>query len=85
MEDFLNREKKKLLDPVVDPRETWKQWVKRQLEWKDAPLVERSELPENLQPQNRVFGTVHHYTNNFMSTHLSQKTTLRPKEKSETA
>jgi len=48
------------------------------MEWKDAPLVERSVLPENLQPQNRTFGKVHHYTNNLMSTHLSQKTKLYP-------
>lgn len=48
------------------------------MDWKDAPLVERSELPENLQPQNRLLGKLHHFTNNFMSTPLSQKTHLRP-------
>lgn len=67
-----------MADPVVDPRETWKQWFTRQIDWKDAPLVERSVLPENLQPQNRKLGKLHHYTNNFMSTHLSQKTKLYP-------
>lgn len=41
MPNFLKKEKKKFVDPVIYPRETWKQWLKRQLEWKDAPLVER--------------------------------------------
>lgn len=82
--NYLKREKVKLVDPVVDPRETWKQWIKRTIEWKDAPLVERSELPDELQPQNRVLGKLHHYTNNFMSTPLSQKTSLKPREKLDT-
>ena len=36
--DFLTREKKALTDPVVDPRETWKQWFLRQMEFRDPPL-----------------------------------------------
>lgn len=80
MPNFLKKTKVKLEDPVCDPRETWKEWFKRQMEWKDAPLVERNSLPENLQPQNRVLGKIHHYTNNLMSTHLSQKTKLNPPE-----
>jgi hypothetical protein len=31
MPDFLKKQKVKLEDPVVDPRETWKQWLKRQV------------------------------------------------------
>lgn len=80
MPNFLKKDKKKLIDPVADPRETWKQWFKRTMDFKDAPLVERNSLPENLQPQNRVLGTLHHYSNNWMSTHVSQKTTLQPKK-----
>ena len=45
MPNFLKKEKNKLHDPVVDPNETWKQWFKRQMEWRDAPLVERRSLP----------------------------------------
>lgn len=45
MPNFLKRQKKVYKDPVVDPRETWKEWTKRQLEFKDPPLVEREELP----------------------------------------
>ena len=78
MPNFLKKQKKKLADPVADPNETWKQWFKRQMDWKDAPLVERNSLPENLQPQNRLAGKVHHYTNNWMSTHVSQRTSLHP-------
>lgn len=44
--DFLTKEKKVYSDPVIDPRENWKQWFARNLEFKDPPLVERSELPE---------------------------------------
>ena len=50
------------------------------MEWKDAPLVERSSLPENLQPQNRILGKVGHYTNKWTSTHMNPKTSLRPTE-----
>lgn len=44
--DFLTKEKKVYNDPVIDPRENWKEWFARNLEFKDPPLVERSELPE---------------------------------------
>ena len=35
-------------DPVIDPRETWKEYIKRVVEFEDPPLVERNELPEKL-------------------------------------
>jgi len=37
--DYLTRPKIVLKDPVADPRETWKEWFKRQMEFKDPPLV----------------------------------------------
>jgi hypothetical protein len=36
--DFLTKKKIQLEDPVVDPRESWKQWFWRNLEFKDPPL-----------------------------------------------
>ncbi len=36
--DFLTKPKKVFNDPVVDPRETWKKWFLRQMDWKDPPL-----------------------------------------------
>jgi len=45
---FKKPEKKKLLDPVVDPRESWKSMIKRTIDFEDPPLVERKELPEHL-------------------------------------
>lgn len=39
--DFYKKEKKVFKDPVIDPRESWKDWAKRQMEFKDPPLVER--------------------------------------------
>lgn len=47
-----------LKDPVTDPRETWKHWIHRVLEFEYAPQVERSALPTELQPQNTVLGRV---------------------------
>lgn len=43
--DFLTKPKKKYEDPVVDPRESWKNWFIRNLEFADPPLVERRDLP----------------------------------------
>lgn len=40
--DFLTKEKKVYSDPVIDPRESWKQWFARNLDFKDPPLVERT-------------------------------------------
>ena len=36
--DFLTKVKPHYQDPVVDPRETWKQWFLRNLEFKDPPI-----------------------------------------------
>lgn len=44
--NFLKKERIVLSDPVIDPRETWGEWICRNVEFKDPPLVERSELPE---------------------------------------
>lgn len=38
----------KFIDPVIDPRESWKDFIKRTIEFEDPPLVERSELPSEL-------------------------------------
>lgn len=56
-------EKPKLLDPVIDPRETWKEFIKRHIEFEDPPMCERSELPIEMQPQNRLLGKIRHYIN----------------------
>ena len=37
--DYLTKEKKVYNDPVIDPRENWKQWLARNIEFKDPPLV----------------------------------------------
>ena len=37
-------------DLVVDTRESWKEWMKRQTEFGETPLVPREELPEQYQP-----------------------------------
>jgi hypothetical protein len=55
VKDFMTRPKKKFNDPVVDPRESWREWALRNIEFEDPPMVERNELPEELQPQNRKF------------------------------
>jgi hypothetical protein len=67
---------------VVDPRETWKEWSKRQLEFKDPPLVERDDLPMELQPQNRKYGKVSTFISSFVMSPLTQKPHYHPRSKS---
>ncbi|CAD8170926.1 unnamed protein product [Paramecium octaurelia] len=55
--------KQQLLDPVIDPRETWGDFIYRQIEFKNPPLVERDELPIDLQPQNRMLGKIRQQIN----------------------
>lgn len=43
--DFLTKIKPIYEDPVVDPRETWKEWIWRNIEFRDPPICERSDLP----------------------------------------
>jgi hypothetical protein len=71
--DFLTKAKPHFDDPVVDPRESWKQWLLRNLDFKDPPLCERSDLPAELQPQNRRFGRFSHYLSSLAMTHMTQK------------
>ena len=39
----------KMMDPVIDPNETWGQMINRLLKCDPAPLVERRTLPSSLQ------------------------------------
>lgn len=41
---------------VVDTRETWKQFINRVWNFKPAPLVERTELPPEKQPNRTIYG-----------------------------
>lgn len=50
-------------DLVVDRREGWKAWAWRQMNFEDAPLVPREELPAHLQPQNSIRGKLVNYVN----------------------
>lgn len=45
-----------MVDPVSDPREPWKDWMKRVIDFEEPPLVERHALPPDLQPQNTTLG-----------------------------
>ena len=72
---------KEYRDPVIDPRESWTEWGKRQLEFKDPPLIERDELAEELQPQNRKMGKLRHYLSNFaMSPMVHKKPKYNPQD-----
>ena len=42
-------------DLVVDTRETWKQWLKRQRQFGEVPLVPRDELEERYQPHASLY------------------------------
>ena len=54
--EYLVKEKVKFVDPVPDPRESWTKWLSRSIDAGETPMVERNSLPEDLQPQNRMFG-----------------------------
>ncbi|CAD8082972.1 unnamed protein product [Paramecium sonneborni] len=60
---FEKPKKQQLLDPVVDPRESWGNFIYRQIEFKNPPMVERNELPFDLQPQNRIIGKIRQQIN----------------------
>ena len=45
LKDFVTKPKKRFDDPVVDPREPWREWVFRNLDFQDPPMVERIDLP----------------------------------------
>ena len=61
----IRRERKEWLakDLVVDRRESYRNWIWRQLNFVEAPLCPREELPEHLQPQNSIRGKVVNYIN----------------------
>ena len=63
--DKIRREREEWLskDLVVDRREGYRKWIWRQLNFENAPLVPREELPEHLQPQNSIRGKVVNYIN----------------------
>ena len=63
--DKIKREREEWLaqDLVVDRRERWRDWVWRQFNFEEAPLVPRDQLPEYLQPQNSIRGKVINYIN----------------------
>ena len=42
-------------DLVVDTRETWKEWFKRQRHFGEVPLVPIEELEEQFQPQYSLY------------------------------
>lgn len=37
-------------DPVADPNESWRDWLKRVVDFELPPQVERNSLPQELQP-----------------------------------
>lgn len=80
--NFLAKKYKQYEDPIVDPNETWKQWFIRNLEFKDPPMVERCEVPEELQPQNQKFALLRHFITKFTISPLAQKVSLKPRSQS---
>ena len=56
-QEFINR------DDVIDPRETWKNWIKRTFTFENPPMVERHELQEHEHPHKSVFSAIENLTN----------------------
>lgn len=64
---------------MPDPRESWGHWLKRNIDFKDAPLVERSSLPPELQPQNRNLGKLDILVHNWVKLDAQKKSQIKPK------
>ena len=53
--------------------------MRRTIDFKDPPLCERDELPEELQPQNQRWGKLRHTMNKMtMSSMVRQKPHFNP-------
>ena len=50
-------------DLVVDTRETWRQWMQRQVDFKEAKLIPREELPEEFHPHRSFYGKMMNIVN----------------------
>jgi len=63
--DKIKRERAEWLakDLVVDMRESYRDWAWRQLNFVEAPLVPREELPLHMQPQNSIRAKIVNYVN----------------------
>ena len=48
---------------VIDPRETWKQWIRRTATFEEPPMIERKDLPDENQPHKKIFSKVENYLN----------------------
>lgn len=57
------REEWETKDLVVDVRETWGEWVRRQRDFDNPPLIPREELPVEYQPHRSFYGKVSCYMN----------------------
>ena len=60
-------------DLVVDTRETWREWLKRQRDMGDAPLVPREELPEKYQPHASFYNRIVNMANGINPTPRGQR------------
>jgi hypothetical protein len=78
----LKKQHKVLEDPIVDPRESWKEWLVRNIEFRDPPMMERSDFPEEMQPQNQKLASLRHFLTKWTLSPLAQSTTLKPRSQS---
>jgi hypothetical protein len=76
--DFLTKDKIVFSDPVIDPRESWPAWFKRNADFRDPPIVERNSLPEELQPQNRKMSGLRHFMSKLTVSPLVPQLSLKP-------
>ena len=43
---------------VIDPKESWSEWFKRNANFEEPPMIERDQLPDDKQPHKSVFSTL---------------------------
>ena len=79
----MKKPKKQYNDPVVDPRESWREWIFRNIELQDPPMVERNDLPEEMQPQNQRMAKLRHFITRMTISPLAVKPSFYPRETDE--
>mgnify|MGYP001404053512 CR=1 FL=1 len=63
-------------DLVVDTRESWREWMKRNMLFKDAILIPREELPEEFHPHRSFYGKITNTMNGIDPTPPEGKRTV---------
>ena len=54
-------------DLVINPRESWKELIRRTTNFEEPSLIDRHELPNDDQPHKKLFSAIDNYLNGINS------------------